>query len=339
MLEEKGIFHRDAASENNNLGREIAGLRAKVERLEEEVEFISKDRCAFVREICVFENMLGDFNSWPESRVEYDELVPEFKAMKRQRARERILQEQISNIAEEAKLELAVAKRAAAMSKVANGKERDETGEKYQTLLANSTTFTTAADTNAAVATIAVAAEENTLGEEAPREEITSLTLALRFQTSLLSKKCSELDRMQSLLKTRSNHSAAQLKAAASTILSLEEGKSHAEGRTEELGRDLREANEKVEDMERFYMAAAFGYEGEGENKEEEKENEEEKEKARGEESVERSWLLKQVVAMSNKKKRPSGAGSGVDEDGSDAGNEADDEDQDDDEEDEEDEE
>lgn len=86
--------------------------------------------------------------------------------MKRQRTREHILQEQISRIAKEAKLELATAKRAAVMSKVAHREElkqaqqeRDEACEKYQTLLANSATSTTTTATNAAVATIAVARE------------------------------------------------------------------------------------------------------------------------------------------------------------------------------------
>lgn len=142
LLEEKGIFLRDTAKENDNLDREITGLRAKAERQEKEVEFISKGRYAFVRENCILQNRLGDFNSWPEFRVEYDELVTEFQAMKRQqRAREPISQDKISNIATEAKLELAAAKRPAAMSKVVHGKELkqaqqelDETREKYQTL-------------------------------------------------------------------------------------------------------------------------------------------------------------------------------------------------------------
>lgn len=342
LLEENGISLRDAASKNENLDRENAGLRAKVERLEKEVEFISKDRYAFIRENCVLQSRLGDFNSWPEFRVEYDELVREFQAMKRQRAREHIFQEQISDIAKEAKLELATIKRAAAMSKVAYSEEfkqarqeRNETREKYQTLLANSGTSTTTTATNAAVATITVAAEGSTPGDKALQEENTRLTLALQFQTSLLSKKSSDLDRMQSLLKSRSSHSATQLRTAASTILSLEEEKNQAEERIEELERDLREANEKAEEMEGLYMAVAFGDEGGGEKKNEE---EEEDEEARGEEGAETSWLLKQVVAMS-KKKRTNGQGSGVDEDGSDADNEDNDEDQDDDEEDEEDEE
>lgn len=344
LLEEKGISLRDAASKNENLDRENAGLRAKVERLEKEVEFISKDRYAFVRENCVLQSRLGDFNSRPEFRVEYDELVREFQAMKRQRAREHIFQEEISDIAKEAKLELATIKRAAAMSKVAYSEEfkqarqeRNETREKYQTLLANSGTSITTTATNAAVATITVAAEGSTPGDKALQEENTRLTLALQFQTCLLSKKSSDLDRMQSLLKSRSSHSATQLRTAASTILSLEEEKNRAEERIEKLERDLREANEKAEEMEGLYMAVTFGDERGGEKKNEEEE-EEEDEEARGEEGAETSWLLKQVVAMS-KKKRTNGQGSGVDEDGSDADNEDNDEDQDDDEEDEEDEE
>lgn len=80
-----------------------------------------------------------------------------------------------------------------------------------------------------------------------------------------------------------------------------EEEKNLAEERIEELEREVREANEKVEEMERSYMVLTFGDEGEWEKKEEVKEEE-----ARGEEIVERSWLLKQMVVMSNKKKRPS---------------------------------
>lgn len=67
---------------------------------------------------------------------------------------------------------------------------------------------------------------------------------------------------MQSLLKTRSGHSATQLKAAASTTLSLGDEKNQAEERIEELEREVREANEKVEEMERSYMALKFGDEG-----------------------------------------------------------------------------
>ena len=64
-----------------------------------------------------------DFNSWPEFQVEYDELATQYEAMKRQRAREHISQEQILHIAKEAKLELAEVKRAEAMSRIAHSKE------------------------------------------------------------------------------------------------------------------------------------------------------------------------------------------------------------------------
>lgn len=338
LLEEGDISLGDAASKNDNLDRENADLRAKVERLEKKAEFISKDCYAFVRENCVLQNRLRDFKSSSEIRVEYDKLVSELQAMKRHRAREHISQGQISHIAKEAKFELAAAKRAAAMSKVAQSEElkqaqqeRDEMSEKYQTLLANSSTSTTTTASNASVATIAVAPEGSDPEDRALQEENIRLTLALRYQISLFSKKSSNLDRMQSLLKTRSSHSATQLKAAASTILSLEEEKNQADGQIEELERDVREANEKAEEMEVLYMAVAFRDEEEGDKKEEK----EEKEEGRGEEGAETPWLLKQVVAMS-KKKRASGPGSVFDEDGSDADNEDDSKDQDDDEEDEE---
>lgn len=342
LLEEGDIFLGDAASKNDNLDRENADLGAKVERLEKKYEFMSKDYQAFVRENYVLQNRLRDFKSWPEFRVEYEELVTEFQAMKRLRTRESNLQEQISHIAKGAKLELAAAKRAAAMRKAAHSKElkqaqqeRDETREKYQALLANSAISTTTTATNASVTTIAVAPEGSKPGDRALQEENMRLTLALRSQTFLLSKKSSDLDRLQSLLKTCSSHSATQLKAAASSILSLEEEKNQAEERIEELERDVRDANEQAEEIEGLYMAVAFGNEKEGDKREEEEEEEE----GRGEDSAaETSWLLKQVVAMS-KKKRASGAGSEVDENGSDADNEDDSKDQDDDEEDEEDEE
>ena len=49
-----------------NLDKENAGLRANVDRLQKEVDFVSKDRYALVSEKYVLQNKLGDFNSWPE---------------------------------------------------------------------------------------------------------------------------------------------------------------------------------------------------------------------------------------------------------------------------------
>lgn len=46
---------------------------------------------------------LGDFESWPEFREEYDLLATQYEAMKRQRAREEISHEQLLHIAREAK--------------------------------------------------------------------------------------------------------------------------------------------------------------------------------------------------------------------------------------------
>ena len=88
-----------------------SGLHTKVDRLQNEVDFIAKNRYALVRDKCILQNKLGDFNSWPEFRIEYDQLATEFEAMKRQRAREHISHEQILLIAREAMLELATAKR------------------------------------------------------------------------------------------------------------------------------------------------------------------------------------------------------------------------------------
>ena len=313
LLEEKETAVEDATIKTNALDKENAGLRAKVDRLQKDVDFISKDRYALVRENCILQNKLGDFNSWPEFRVEYDELTTKFEAMKRQRAREHISQEQVLHIAKEAKLELAAAKRAEAMREIGHveelkqvQQERDEAKERYQALLTKTTAVTTTAATTV-VATTTSVAKGNTPGDIALQEEITRLNLALRSQTSLLSKKSSDLDRMQSLLKTRSNHSASQLKTAASTISSLEEDKAKGEERIAELEKDVQEANEKAEEMEEMYMAVAFMDEGEGE-KEKEEEDEEE---WGGEEKVDTSRLLKQVVAMSKKGRKGTGAGAG----------------------------
>lgn len=60
---------------------------------------------------------------WPEFRVDYDELATQYEAMKRQRARGHVLQEQILHIAKEAKLELAKFKRAEAMSYFSHSEE------------------------------------------------------------------------------------------------------------------------------------------------------------------------------------------------------------------------
>ncbi len=332
LVEEKDVALVEAASKIENLDKENAFLREKVERLEKEVDFVSNDRYALVRDKCILQNKLGDFSSWPEFRVEYDNLATEFEVMKRQRAREHIVQEQVLQIAKEANLQLAEAKLAKAVSKIAHSeelkqaqKERDEAKESNQALLAKtaaaaatiaSTTpatiapaIITPAVVTPAIATIA--ATESALGDKALQEVNTRLTLALRSQTSLLSKKSSELERMQSLLKTRSNHSVSELRKAAATILDLEEEKEQADKRISELERDVKEANEKADEMEGLYMAVAFGDESEGEKEEKEEED-------NGEEKAETSSLLKQVVAMSKKKRNE----EGTDEDGSKEGDE-----------------
>lgn len=327
LVEEKDVALREAASKIEDLDMENACLRAKVDRLKKDVDFISKDRYALVRDKCILQNKLGDFSSWPEFRVEYDHLATEFEVMKRQRAREHILQEQVLNIAKEAKLQLAEAQLAKAMSKIAHSeelkqaqKERDEAKGSNKTLLAKTTVAaTTIASTTPAIiapavvapavvtpAIATIAATESILGDKVLQEENTRLTLALRSQTSLLSKKSSDLERMQSLLKTRSNHSVSELRKAAATILDLEEVKEQADKRIAELERDVKEANEKADEMEGLYTAVAFGDESEGENEEKEEED-------HGEEKAETSWLLKQVVAMSKNKRGEEGA----DEDGS----------------------
>lgn len=296
LVEEKETALKEAASKNGDLDKEINGLRAKVARLEKEVDLISADRYALVRDKCILQNKLGDFNSWPEFRVEYDQLATEFEAMKRQRAREHISQEQVLGIAKGAKLQLAEAKRAIAMTKIAHSEElkqvqqeRDLAKESYQTLLAKTTA---AAATIASTTTITVvtptiattAATEVAPGDKVLQEENTRLTLALRSQTSLLSKKSSELERMQALLKTRSNHSVSELRTAAATILDLEEEKEQADKRIAELERDVQDAIDEAEEMKGLYMALAFRGEGEGEKEEEEEEGEENEEAEDGDE-------------------------------------------------------
>lgn len=327
LLEEKEKSLKDAASKNNDLDKESAGLRAKIDRLQKEVDFISKDRYALVREKCILQNKLGDFNSWPEFRVEYDELATQYEAMERQRAREQISHEQILQVAKKAKLELAAAKRAEAMSKTAHSEElklvkqeRDDAREKYKTLLNTTTTAATAATTAG-----------NNPREIALQKENIRLTLALRSQTLLLAKKASEFERMQSLIKTRSDHSASKLKSAESTILSLEEYRAKADKRIVELEEAVKEANEKAEEMEEMYLAVAFMDKAEDEEEEEEKGENEEEDGNGGEERPPTPWLLKQMVAMSKKERSEADAtGGGPDADGS--GSEEDDEDDEDDE-------
>ena len=318
LLAEKETALNAAVSKNDNLDRENAGLRAKVARLQTEVDFITKDRYALVREKLTLENKLGDFNSWPEFRIEYDQLTTEFVAMKRQRAREHILQQRTLQIAKERKVELAAAKQAEAMSKVAHSKEleraqqeRDGIKEKYQILLAT----TSAAAANAAVNTAPAATATATAPTEATietpgdfdlQEESNRLTLTLRSQTPLIAKLSSDVDRLQSLLKTRANQSALLLKTAASTITSLEEKKAKAEERIAGLERDAKEANAKAEEMEELYMAVAFGDESGGEQEEEEQNGEDEQWESGGE-KAERSWPLKV---------RKETGGSGLSEDG-----------------------
>ena len=246
------------------------------------------------------------------------------------------MQERTLQIAKDTKFELAATKRAEALSKIAHSKElkqleqeRDEAKEKYQILLSS----TAAAATTPAVvaaASVTTVAERTSPGDIAMQEDNTRLTLALRSQSSLLSKKSSELDRMQSLLRTRSNHSALQLKTATSTITSLEEDKAKAEARIAELERDVQEVNEKAEEMEEMYMAVALASEGEGQNEEEEKEEDEEE--GSGGEKAEKSWLLKQIVEMSKKGQKEPGSTtewSGADGSGSEDEKEEDEEDND----------
>lgn len=316
LLEENEKSLKEAATKNDELDKQITMLRAKVGRLEKELDFTSKDRYELIRKTWTLQNRLGDFQSWPQFREEYDLLVAEYGAMQRQRAREDISHQQLLHTA---KLELASAKRAAAMSKIAHSeelnllkRERDDARENYETLVTT---------TNTAAATVATVTQGNTPGDKVLQEENTRLTLALRSQTSLLAKKTSDFERMQSLLKSRSNHSASQLREAASTILSLEEEKKKDNKRIAKLEKDLTEAKEKAEEMEEMYMAVAFADVEEGE--------EDVKAEDEGEEGEQppTSWLLKQVVAMSKKEGSKARAPGANKSGSSDEGEDEDDED------------
>ena len=197
LLEEKNSAINDAASKIDNLDRENARLRGKVGWLQSEVDFLANDRYTLIREKWILENQLGDFNSWPEFRIEYDQLTTEFVAMKRQRAREHLLQERTLQIAREVKAELAATKMAEAMRKLAHSKEleqiqqeRDNAKEKYENLLATTTAGTTtpAVAATTAAATATTVTKGNSPGDIALQEENAQLTLTLRSKSSLLSK-------------------------------------------------------------------------------------------------------------------------------------------------------
>ena len=322
---EKDSALREAASKIEDLDKEKAILRKKVDRLEKDVDFISKDRYALVRENCILQNKLDDFNSWPEFRVEYDRLATEFEVMKRQRAREHYLQEQYLRVAKEARLQLAEAKLAEVVSKITHGeelkqaqKERDEAKEKNQALLvktaAAAATITTTTTAITASVAFTPAATESTLGNKVLQEEHTRLTLNLRSQTSLLSKKSSELERMKTLIKTRSDHFLSELRKAEATICNLKEEKEQADMRIAKLKMDVKEANAKTDELEDRFMAVALGDESEGEENEGKEE---------GEGKADTSRLLKQLVAMSKQKRISE---EGPDEDGSKKNNEDDEE-------------
>ena len=316
LLEEKKASLKDAktalkdtTAKNEELHKANAGLRAKIDRLQKELEFTSNDRYELVGKTWVLQNRLGDFESWPQFREEFDLLTTQYSAMQRQRAREETSREQILHVAKEARRQLEVAKRAEAMSKIAHSKElesvkreRDEARENYETLLA-----TTAAATTPIIAT--TAAGVSTLRDKALQEENTRLTLALRSKTTLLAKKTSEFERIQSLIKTRSEHSAFQLKAASATILTLDEDQKKAAKRIAALEKEVRVANEKAEEMEEMCMAVAFADEAE-EKEDDTKEGDDEGDM----DGEQNSWLLRRVVAMSKKHRSGGGISENMDD-------------------------
>lgn len=298
LLEETKTAFQDAASKIHNLEKDNAGLGIKVEILEKEIDFISHERYALIYEKWTLENKLGDFNLWRETQSEYEKLNMELIMIKSQRAEEHILQERTLKIAKEAKIQLAAAKQAGAKSKIAHSheleqvrRERDESKEQHQTLLAAATAANTTSAVTAATASTTTVAKGSIAGVIALQEDNNRLTLALRSQTS-------DLDRMQSFLKTRSNQSDLHLELAASIISSLLEDKVTAEERIAGLERDVQEANERAEELKEMYMAMTFVDEGEGKKRENE---EEEGGKSSEVEKAETSRLLKQIVAMSKK--------------------------------------
>lgn len=128
LLENKEKPFKEAAGKND---KENAGLRAKVDFLQKHPVFVSKDRYTLVREKCVLQNKLEDFNQWPElDPIRSDEEV----AGKR------------SNLARANSTCRAAGKIAEAMSGLAHSEElklakqeRDDEREMYQTLLATTT--------------------------------------------------------------------------------------------------------------------------------------------------------------------------------------------------------
>lgn len=190
--------------------------------------------------------------------------------MKRQRAKEHILQERTKQIAKEAKIELAAAKRAEAMSKIANRKElerlqkeRDEAKQKYRILFATTSAAAATPTATTAPTVTATVPKGNIPGGFNLQEESARLTRILHSKSTILSNLSSDLGRLQSLLKSRSKLSAFKLDMAALTITALEGEKAKAEERIARLERDVQEANTKAEEMEELYMAVAFGDGGE----------------------------------------------------------------------------
>lgn len=288
----------ESESARNAEARETAALRAKVDRLQTEVEYITKDRYTLVEKNLILENRLGDFSSWPEFRIEYDQLTTEFVAMKRAREREHTLQEQTHQIAEEARIELAAAKRAQAKSDIEHRKElkrlqqeRDEAKEKYGILLATNsasaanTTATTAPAVPAAAAAVSTTTvpRRNIPGDSNLQEESNRLTLLLATR-SILSNLASDLDKLQSQLRNQSRHSAFQLEMAKLTITSLEREKAKAEEHVARLERDLQKAKAEAAEWEERYMLVAFGDGSGSESGRDEKGSGDEKEDEDGEE-------------------------------------------------------
>lgn len=100
------------------------------------------------------------------------------------------------------------------------------------------------------------------------------VTLALRYQTSLLSKKLSDLDRLESLLDIHSSHFSLRFKLAISTHTALSKDRAKAEEHIAGLERDLEEATRITGQMWEEYLMS-FVNEREEKN-EENKEKEEE---------------------------------------------------------------
>ena len=114
------------------------------------------------------------------------------------------------------------------------------------------------------------------------------VTLRLRYQTALLSKKLSDIDRIETLLEINSSRFALRFKLAISTLATLSKDRAKAEEHIAGLERDLEEANKITGEMWEKYLMS-FVDKSEEMNKNDKKQEEESSDV----EKTETSWLRK----------------------------------------------